>query len=203
MPPAPPLPPSPPRDTPAATEGALTSPIPSSGQSTLLSEIQTGAQLKVVITNDRSTPAVVDSNSSTSAALRSPASPRMPGPPPPPPTIPLSRNNGAMSPTTPFRPAPGLPTRAAPPSPDNRPMSPISTLGFRPAELPAIEGRWAFRSTGDLPMPPLSLYPGPKSYPSGNSSGTSIPLDLTSLAGLPVVRAPPPPPPIGSSGRLR
>ncbi|KAF9900668.1 hypothetical protein BX616_002530, partial [Lobosporangium transversale] len=75
----------------------------------------------------------------------------------------------------------------------NRPMSPIGT-GIKLAEPPAIEGRWAFRTAQDFSAPPLPDFSQIRTYPSGNSSGTTIPLDLTTLAGITAGRMPPPPP---------
>ncbi|KAI7828583.1 hypothetical protein BC939DRAFT_490830 [Gamsiella multidivaricata] len=146
--------------------------------------------------------------------------------PPPPPPPPPARGSGALSPTLTSKPAPGFPNRRGPASPppivtgirpapgapgpllsgissrvDVRPLSPLSP-GLKPIEPPAIEGRWAFRSVGDFPTPPLGLSNAPRSYPSGNSTGTSIPLDLTSFAGLSAGRMPPPPP-LGTENRCR
>ncbi|KAF9960794.1 hypothetical protein BGZ72_005959 [Mortierella alpina] len=78
-------------------------------------------------------------------------------------------------------------------------MSPIAPS--MKVEPPATEGRWTFRSAIDFPAPPR-FDNQTKIYSSGSTSGSSIPLDLSSLAGLSAGRAPPPPP-IGGGGRYR
>ncbi|CAG8518530.1 9797_t:CDS:2 [Paraglomus brasilianum] len=64
-------------------------------------------------------------------------------------------------------------------------------------ERSTTEGRWTFHPSSDFP-PPSSFNSSVKTYPSGSSTGTTVPLDLSSLSlqGTPQ-RAPPPPPPFG------
>ncbi|CAG8835845.1 28533_t:CDS:2, partial [Racocetra persica] len=72
----------------------------------------------------------------------------------------------------------------------------IQPPGIKSQEPPTTEGRWTFHSSADFPKPP-SFVPIIKVYPSGASTGSSFPLDLSALT-LPT-RAPPPPP--NSGGR--
>ncbi|KAG0054064.1 hypothetical protein BGZ89_002745, partial [Linnemannia elongata] len=73
------------------------------------------------------------------------------------------------------------------------PQRPV-TAAIKAQEPPATEGRWTFRVSSDFPAPMSFQNHGPKIYPSGNSSGSAISLDLTALTGVAAGRIPPPPP---------
>ncbi|CAG8541907.1 2212_t:CDS:2 [Ambispora leptoticha] len=69
------------------------------------------------------------------------------------------------------------------------------SVAFAPQEPPTTEGRWTFHPSSDFPAP-RTFINSEKLYPSGASSGSSIPLDLSSLSiAANPQRAPPPPPP--------
>ncbi|CAG8777755.1 890_t:CDS:2 [Gigaspora margarita] len=143
--------------------------------------------------------------------------------PPPPPTKPLTTNASSSPPLAPVRrrslsPPPQPPRERSPLPTDRRPMSsailskskelnsrkiltppqPPGTKStvFAAQEPPTTEGRWTFHSSAEFPSP-RSFVPFTKVYPSGASTGSSRPLDLSTLT-LPQ-RAPPPPP--NSGGR--
>ncbi|KAF9929395.1 hypothetical protein FBU30_001599 [Linnemannia zychae] len=145
-----------------------------------------------------------------------PASPRSPPPPPP------LRLIGSGPPPPPVRvagsPSAILPNRARSPPPiHSGPSSVLLEIEGRPRsgsapqrsviaaikapEPSPTEGRWTFKTAPDFPSPLLYQDPGPKVYPSGNTSGSTIPLDLTALVGVSASRVPPPPPPIHGGAR--
>ncbi|GBC04708.1 hypothetical protein RclHR1_05810020 [Rhizophagus clarus] len=144
--------------------------------------------------------------------------------PPPPPNKPSSLTN-KVAPPPPVRPAstvqrsqspPPQPLRSRSPNPgklrpassavllpnvetNRRALSPSRSIStsFTPKEPPTTEGRWAFHPSSDFP-PPRPFTKSTREYPSGASSGSSIPLDLSSLTPQ---RAPPPPP-LGALGKV-
>ncbi|KAF8982168.1 hypothetical protein BGZ46_001704 [Entomortierella lignicola] len=69
---------------------------------------------------------------------------------------------------------------SAPAKPDIRLPSPTTPV-LKQAEPPITEGKWTFRGASDLPAPRGNHNSGHKVYPSGSSTGTSLPLDLSSL----------------------
>ncbi|KAG0373131.1 hypothetical protein BGX24_012108, partial [Mortierella sp. AD032] len=101
-------------------------------------------------------------------------------------------------PTAPAATLPALPGAGARPRSGSAPQRPVTATINKP-EPPATEGRWTFRTAPDFPAPRPNHSQGTKVYPSGNSTGSSIPLDLSALAPGRV----PPPPPIGGGGRYR
>jgi WAS/WASL-interacting protein len=138
--------------------------------------------------------------------------------PPPPPNKPVSLTNKA-APPPPVRPAstvqrsqspPPQPPRVHSPNPDklkpaiipygetnrrvSNPSRSVKSTSFTPKEPPTMEGRWTFHPSTDFPAP-QPFTKSAREYPSGAFSGSSIPLDLSSLTlqGTPQ-RAPPPPP---------
>ncbi|CAG8468130.1 1459_t:CDS:2 [Paraglomus occultum] len=176
----------------------------------------------------RSLPSSRSSNSSSTPPLpaRNTAPPIGKKPPPPPiskkPPLTLPKKTsvaGKLPPPPPARPT----TRTqSPPPPPQRPRTvvertrPISNTGIgsdgtrtlgrvvstrsvaiTSQEPSTTEGRWTFHPSSDFP-PPSSFNSSVKTYPSGSSTGTTVPLDLSSLSlqGTPQ-RAPPPPPPFG------
>ncbi|CAG8475146.1 6504_t:CDS:2 [Ambispora gerdemannii] len=73
----------------------------------------------------------------------------------------------------------------------------IQSVAFAPQEPPTTEGRWSFHPSSDFPAP-RPFINSEKLYPSGASSGSSIPLELSSLSiQANPQRAPPPPPGVG------
>ncbi|KAK3822671.1 MAG: hypothetical protein J3Q66DRAFT_329892 [Benniella sp.] len=137
--------------------------------------VDTGADHSSYTHNGSSEPPVSPSRATAPIPL-SPTT-RKSGPPlpPPPPLVPpsplLKNLTGPLSPVA--------RTRSPPPAPGSG--SHISA-GFRPIEPPTAEGRWFFKSAVDLPTPPLSLHQGPKSYPSGNTVGTSMWASISRLS---------------------
>ncbi|KAK3842310.1 MAG: hypothetical protein J3R72DRAFT_141389 [Linnemannia gamsii] len=159
-------------------------------------------------TNGALSPAPPTTASRTAPGLPNRAPPQQPirASPAPPPTA-AAAANGLPSPivtATPpnrARPPPTAPASIppAPPGIGGRPRSgsapqrPVTTTIKAPVP-PATEGRWTFRAAFDFPSPMSYQNHGLKIYPSGNSSGSAIPLDLTALAGVSAGRVPPPPP---------
>ncbi|KAF9583620.1 hypothetical protein BGW38_009021 [Lunasporangiospora selenospora] len=132
---------------------------------------------------------------------------KLAGPPPPPPP---PRLNGATSPRLiPRGVSPHF--AASPPSPVNprpifdefnrskpglapqRPLSPMNLT--RQSDPPATEGRWTFKSTVDLPIPRPYQDLGIRTYPSGNTTGSSILFDHTAIVTVGRMAPPPPQPP--------
>ncbi|KAG0317593.1 hypothetical protein BGZ97_005156 [Linnemannia gamsii] len=148
-------------------------------------------------------PPPVNGSSNTSPARAIPAPPPTPGRTVPavPPTPARSPNRTRLPPTAPIATPPALPGAGARPRSGSAPQRPLTTAVKAP-EPPATEGRWTFRTAPDFPAPRPNHNQGSKVYPSGNSTGSSIPLDLSALAGVAAGRVPPPPP-LGGGGRYR
>ncbi|CAG8578369.1 3394_t:CDS:2 [Acaulospora morrowiae] len=91
---------------------------------------------------------------------------------------PLPSRNRARSPTIPDKERPSSAPNGAN---ARRAFSPpkFSTKSVS-QEPPRIEGRWEFHPSSQFP-PPGDFKPSKKIYPSGASSGSSIPLDLSAL----------------------
>ncbi|RIA84940.1 hypothetical protein C1645_831558 [Glomus cerebriforme] len=165
-----------------------------------------------------SAPPLPSRNSKGAAPPLPPASKKVP---PPPPNKPSSLTN-KTAPPPPVRPASTVQrSQSPPPQPlqvhslnpgklrpassavlsngetNLRAFNPSRSIStsFTPKEPSTTEGRWTFRPSSDFPTPrPFTKLT--REYPSGASSGSSIPLDLSSLTPQ---RAPPLPP-IGASG---
>ncbi|KAG9292911.1 hypothetical protein G9A89_016273 [Geosiphon pyriformis] len=150
--------------------------------------------------------------SRTSIAIQRSQSPPPPPPPPPLPRTSIATQRSQSPPPTQHRqvlPVIGdkqrpltavLPTNgtnnnfALRKSINAQKFSVIQSTAFIQTEPQTTEGRWTFHPSSDFPIPP-PFRNSEKIYPSGSSTGSSIPLDLSSLSlrGNPQ-RAPPPPP---------